>query len=80
MTIEELKAEAKAHGYNLVPIKNTEKLLPCTCGSRRREHWQRWRGEGWNITLQCMRCGKKAGGSTEDEARHNWNEMIRGAL
>lgn len=39
MTIEELRAEAKKLGYNLIPINKKEKLLPCTCGCKRREHW-----------------------------------------
>ena len=77
MTLEVLKAEAEAHGYKLIPIKADEKFLPCTCGSNRREHWSRWKGNEYGITLQCMRCGKRVSGATEAEAKHNWNEMIR---
>ena len=77
MTFEELRTEAKAQGYTLMPIKRNEKFLPCTCGSKRREHWSRWTGSGIEITLACMRCGKRVSGATEAEAKHNWNEMIR---
>ena len=77
MTYAELKAEAKAQGYNLIPIRKVEKLLPCTCGSKRREHWYGWKGNKETITLCCSRCGKKVTGSTETEARRNWNEAIK---
>lgn len=76
MTFEELKAEARAQGFKLIPVKEKEKLLPCTCGSKRREHWSRWTGDRLEITLCCSRCGKRASGTTEAEARHNWNDMI----
>lgn len=77
MTYEELRAEAKAQGYKLMPIKQVEKLLPCTCGSKRREHWQKWIGNDWEITLCCMRCGKSVSGIGDAGARSAWNEMIR---
>lgn len=76
MTFEELKAEARAQGFKLIPVKEKEKLLPCTCGSKRREHWSRLTGDRLEITLCCSRCGKRASGTTEAEARHNWNDMI----
>jgi len=77
MTLEVLKAEAKAHGYKLIPIKQEEKFLPCTCGSNRREHWFRWTGDHEEITLCCMRCGKRVSGISEADAKHKWNDMIR---
>lgn len=77
MTLEELKAEAKAHGYKLMPIKVDEPFLPCTCGAKRREHWSRWTGDGFKITLMCRRCGKRVSGMSEAEAKYNWNEVIR---
>ena len=80
MTIEELKAEANAHGYNLIPQKKQEKFIPCTCGCNRREHWIRWVDGGTETTLKCCKCGKSASGMSEAEAKRNWNEMIRGEL
>jgi len=77
MTLEELKKEAKAQGYKLIPIKAEEKFLPCTCGSNRREHWSRWNGKEMIITLQCIRCGKRVSGISEADAKHKWNDMIR---
>ena len=40
MTLEELRAEAKRQGYNLVPIpKSKPKMLPCpVCGKARRDY------------------------------------------
>lgn len=77
MTLEELKAEAKRQGYNLIKIPVREKLLPCTCGYNRRSHWENINGE---VSLYCEKCFKKATGKTEKEARRNWNEMIRKEL
>ena len=79
MTFEELKKEAKAQGYNLIPIKKTEKLLPCTCGCNRREHWSGFdadKGE-WEEGLRCKKCGKEVWGASEAEVRKEWNKMIK---
>lgn len=76
MTFEELKAEAKAQGYNLIKINKKEKLLPCVCGCNRREHWSGWSGEEEFIKLVCSKCGIFAKGKTEKEATRNWNKMI----
>lgn len=75
MTVEELRAEANALGYNI--IKKPEplpKLLPCSCGSVRRE---RWVGTGsYNkVIIRCSRCGKMAYGKNERKARENWNKI-----
>ncbi len=76
MTVEELRKEAKALGYNIIKIQKKEKLLPCICGCNRRG---RWTGTGVEnkVILQCERCGRRANGKSEKEARHNWNEMIK---
>ena len=75
MTLEELKAEARKHGYNLIPRNEKEPLLPCICGCKRREHWY---GQGDRaIILRCRVCELEAVGRTEREAYRNWNAMIR---
>ena len=76
MTIEELKAEAKALGYTVVKTKPQEKLLPCICGCRYRERWSGTHDH--SVIIKCHKCGREASGRTEREARHNWNEMVRG--
>ena len=77
MTVDELRKEAKALGYNIIKIKKREKLLPCTCGCKRREHWDSLRDGEWLVVLKCERCRKEACGKNETEAVHNWNEMIK---
>ena len=77
MTLEELKKEAKALGYNLIPIKKREKLLPCTCGSKQREHFDTFRNGMWMKLLRCPKCNKEALGRTESGAIKAWNDMIR---
>ena len=78
MTVEELRKEAKAMGYNIIRIAPKEKLLPCVCGCKRREHWTRFmEGEVYTV-LRCEKCDREAMGRTDREVRHNWNEMIRG--
>ena len=79
MEFEELKAEAKRQGYNLIKIRNV-KLLPCTCGSNRREHWYMYRDGIRFKGLICHKCGKEALGKTEIEAKENWNRMIKEEL
>ena len=79
MTFEELQEEAKRQGYKLLKINKPEKLLPCTCGNNRREHWHRVNvqsGRSYEI-LRCPKCGKEAKGETEKEAKRNWNLMIK---
>lgn len=78
MTEAELKAEAKAMGYNLIKAEPYIRLKPCTCGCKRREHWYRWDAKDSKhyVTLRCKKCGKEVEGETEREAREMWNMMI----
>ena len=76
MTLDELKAEAKAQGYRLMPIQPYIKLLPCKCGRKRGA--QLW----YNVPnethfYKCRNCGLTAPeGKNEREARKLWNEMV----
>lgn len=76
MTYEELKAEAKKQGYRLVAVPKVEKLLPCTCGATRRWHKYQWDGKPV-YSLTCYKCGRTVKGSSEEEVKKNWNEVIR---
>ena len=76
MTVDELKAEAKAQGYYLVKAQPLEKLLPCVCGCRYRERWSGTHDR--KIIFVCHKCGLEASGRTEREARRNWNDLVRG--
>ena len=75
MTYEELKAEAKRQGYNLIKYNPLPKILPCTCG--RVSKFSRWfRGlYGDNeIAIYCPDCGRKVWGDNERDARERWNK------
>ena len=77
MNVEELRTIAKSMGYNIIPIKKREKLLPCICGCKSRSHWETYvKGVHYKI-LRCNMCDREASGKTESEVVHNWNEMIR---
>lgn len=73
MTFEELKREAKAQGYNLIKIKPYERLLPCTCGCNRREHWVSAKGDS---ILKCMKCGRTVYGKNDADVRFQWNMEV----
>lgn len=79
MTLDELKAEAKMHGYKLIKDNPKPKLLKCTCGRKNFAHWSRPKEDGvgfeWNI--ECRECGKASGwADSERKAIEKWNEMI----
>ena len=73
MTVNELKAEAKKLGYNLIPIQENIKFLPCVCGYNRRSHLITRTGEFY----ECQKCGiQSPEGKNETEAKKLWNKMI----
>ena len=75
MTLEELKSEAKLHGYKLV--KNiSEKWVSCKCGCNRRTVWHNLLDQ--SITLECKRCGAVVNGKNLTDAKRNWNRTMRG--
>lgn len=51
-----------------------EKLLPCICGCKKREHW--YSTGDRSIILICCKCKREASGKNEIEAHKKWNEMI----
>ena len=73
MTLDELKVEAEKLGYTLIKKSESVKMLPCTCGCKRRTEWF---GKG-QIFYSCNGCGKKSPpAKTERGAKRAWNEMI----
>lgn len=73
MTLEELRAEAKAQGYRLVKIQPYVKLKPCPCGRKLIDSWYRPSG----IFYRCQNCGHNGGlAETDREARIKWNESV----
>lgn len=73
MTLDELKVEAEKLGYTLIKKPESIKMLPCTCGSKRRSEWF----SAGQIFYCCNRCGKKSPpANTVRGAKRAWNEMI----
>ena len=74
MTLNELREEAKKHGYYLMkPSTSYTKLLPCTCGHKHRVEIIR----DSMIAYQCKTCGKQSEFAyTREMARKEWNAMI----
>ena len=75
MTLEELKAEAKKHGYKLTKEYKYEKLAPCTCGAK--SPILSWNMEHKENFYRCRKCTFRANGAkTKYEARIKWNECV----
>ena len=72
---ETLKLLADAYGYKLVRKKKYEPFSKCICGSNRRETWYNY-CDG-TVILQCKKCGLEATGKTKEEAKRNWNKMVK---
>lgn len=55
-------------------IQRPERLLPCKCGCKRREHWYSIgeRSEG----LKCCKCGFEVWGKNEIDVHKNWNKAV----
>lgn len=75
---EMLKEFANDLGFNIIKKRVVPKMLPCTCGCKRREHWNRWdRDIRINyVILKCEKCERKAEGKDKIDAINNWNKMI----
>lgn len=80
MTLEELKAEAKKHGYHLMKDREKVNLLDCTCGCNRRRHYTVVKDNEVFEGLRCIKCGKWVLGKTELDARKEWNKLIKEEL
>ena len=79
MTLDELKKEAKKHGYGLIKLHSRTKMLPCTCGHNRRSHCNVYHHKSGRFYyyLVCNKCGLKSPcADTEEEAKEKWNNMI----
>ena len=74
MTFEELKAEAKKQGYNLVKIPERITLLPCPiCGSKRTEQWF----DHFGTFRKCQSCNFRGdNANTDRKAKKKWNEAV----
>lgn len=67
--------EAKGKCMAVKARSKPEKLLPCKCGCKRREHWCGSDPNNHEI-LKCMKCGFKIGGKNEIDVHKKWNEAV----
>lgn len=78
MTLEELKAEAKAQGYSLIPIKRHIPIKPCgRCGHKRTHIIDRYNSMTGKMeyAVCCSCCDSHTGFyRSEREAYAAWNE------
>ena len=76
MTLEELKAEAKKHGYKLVKEYVPIKFEPCVCG-KKGTAVKHIRLNPHEYYYKCNRCWFSADGArTQREAKLKWNECV----
>ena len=59
------------------PRQRKERMLPCTCGCKRREHWTVV-GPNPGEELRCMKCGFSARGRNAADAVRQWNKAVKG--
>lgn len=52
-----------------------ERLLPCKCGCKRREHWCGTNTDNAEILI-CCKCGFRVDGKNEIDAHKKWNKAI----
>ena len=54
-----------------------ERLLPCKCGCKRREHWYGTTSKNDAYILKCYKCGFRVGGNNEIDVHKKWNEAVK---
>lgn len=70
MTFEELKAEAKKQGYNLIKVKEYVPHVRCTCGKRPHIVYDD------AFKVRCDICDKETGFYTnDDDAWREWMQI-----
>lgn len=81
MTLEELKAEAKKHGYKLTKEYPYVRLSPCICGHKRiGEYFILYSDTKETRFRKCYRCGfASEPARTKHEAKIKWNECVENA-
>ena len=78
MTLEELKAEAKKHGYKLIKEKPYIRLSHCICGHKSISQWIHFNGGGYSFG--CRKCDFESPPcKTKYEAKLKWNECVEQA-
>jgi hypothetical protein len=80
MTLEELKAEAKKHGYKLVKDNPYISLAPCICGRKKVGLSMIYGKTKTPYFHKCNKCGLTSEPTkTKYEAKLKWNECVENA-
>ena len=80
MTLEELKDEAKKHGYKLTKEYPYISLAPCVCGHRGCGSYMIYGKSKAPYFHKCYQCGfASEPAKTKYEARQKWNECVENA-
>lgn len=75
MTLEELRTEAKKHGYKLTKEYKYISLLPCVCGHKTQRIG--WTSSKTPYRYKCYKCGfASEPAKTKYEAKLKWNECV----
>ena len=64
-------------GWSITQQKRPEKLLPCTCGSKRQHLWMNTTPGEPNWFYICGGCGRRVYGKNRTDLKRKWNETIR---
>lgn len=80
MTLEELKTEAKKHGYKLTKEYPYIRLLPCICGHKGFGAYVNPTNPKAPYYHKCYKCGfASETARTKYEAKLKWNECVENA-
>ena len=79
MTLDELRAEAKKHGYKLTREYPYIRMAPCVCGHKNIGSYSKWSNDRATAPYfhKCYRCGfASESAKTKYEAKLKWNECV----
>ena len=75
MTFEELKAEAKRQGYNLIKMSKYPTIVKCPVCNKKPERWSRYNAQTHEETyiVRCPICNHKEEAKKKTWAVNQWN-------
>jgi hypothetical protein len=81
MTLEELRTEAKKHGYKLTKEYPYISLAPCVCGHKKISSYFTLDNNSKAMHFhRCYKCGLESEPArTKYEAKLKWNECVENA-